>query len=60
MGVLHPTYTDFDLKDLSIQQRQELARAIYTLLLTDPDVKKLLRAKTEDLFRKLKPFEPES
>jgi hypothetical protein len=55
MGVLRPIYTDSDLKDMSVANRQQLSQAISELLRTDPDVKKLLRDKTVDLFNRLKP-----
>ena len=54
MGILHPIYTDNDLKDLTVRKRQELSQAIFHLLQTDPDVKKMLREKTAALYDRLK------
>jgi ubiquinone biosynthesis protein Coq4 len=48
MGILHPIYTDDDLKDLTDKQkRQELSKAILDVLQNDKEVRNLIRQKTQ-------------
>ncbi len=54
MTILHPIYTNDDLENLSIADRQDLARHIHTLLQNDEEVKTLLRGKTAALFERLR------
>ncbi len=54
MTILHPIYTNDDLENLSVADRQDLARHIHTLLQNDEEVKTLLRGKTAALFERLR------
>ena len=55
MGILHPVYTDNDLKDLpDKKKRQELSVAILEVLQTDLEVRSLIRKKTQAKFDELK------
>jgi hypothetical protein len=58
MGVLHPIYTDGDLKGISIADRQKLSQAIFELLRNDPEVKTLLKSKTHGLYHQMRREKP--
>jgi len=55
MGILHPVYTDDDLKDMpDKEKRRELSAAILAVLQTDKEVRNLIREKTQAKFDALK------
>jgi hypothetical protein len=54
MTILHPIYTDDDLQDMDKPTRQQLARTIHEVLLTDPDVRALIREKADAKLDELK------
>jgi hypothetical protein len=55
MGILHPVYTDDDLKHLpDKEKRRELSLAILKVLQTDKQVRKMIRDKTQATFDELR------
>jgi hypothetical protein len=54
MSILHPVYTDEDLEDMDTEERQNLARTVHEVLLTDPDVRALIRERADAKLAALK------
>jgi hypothetical protein len=53
MGAFGPVYPPKDLAKLDEKQRNQLRMAIVKVLQTDPEVRKLLKKKTDPVFERL-------
>jgi hypothetical protein len=53
MGISFPVYPPADLGKLDHQKRGELKAAIHQVMLHDPEVKKLLKSKTDAVYKAL-------
>jgi len=55
MGILHPVYTEDDLKAMpDKEKRRQLSAEIFRLLQNDLEVRALLRRKTQYIYDQLK------
>lgn len=55
MGIFPPVYPDNDLNSLSDKKRQTLRNAVLRQLQTSPEIRRILKRKTQALFNQLAP-----